>query len=166
MPDIYSTEWYDAVRAAINAGVTRLRTIPEGRFVVAVEIAADGRSPYVDGEGERRFLMEIEDGSCLWYRELDPGEDEKAHVAGRVDYRFRGPATVFDEIAAGLADPIDAALRGAITVRGDMRLLLRHAEHVKSLLEAYTNAVSTTWPLGRPPYEAATSGSEGAVARA
>jgi putative sterol carrier protein len=165
MPDIYTTEWYDAVRSAINVGVSQLRSLPEGRFVVAVEIVADGRSPYV-GEGARRFLMEIADGSCLWYRELQPGESEKAHVEGRIDYRFLGPATVFDEIAAGLVDPVDAALRGAITVRGDMRLLLRHAEHVKSLLEAYTNAVSTTWPLGRPPYAAVTSGSEGAVARA
>ncbi len=155
MPDIYTSEWYDAVRDAINAGVGQLRSVPEGRFVVAVEVVGDGVSPYVDAATERRFLMEIDEGSCLWYRELAPDEDERAHLDGRVDYRFRGPATVFDEIAAGLLDPVDVALRGAIAVKGDMRLLLRNAEHVASLLEAYTNAVSTTWPLGQPPYAGA-----------
>ena len=150
MPDAYTEAWYEAVRQAINDGASRLRSLPAGRFVVAVAIAADGRSPYVDGDG-RRFLMEIDDGLCLWYRELGPDDDEKA-LAGRVDYRFRGPATVFDEIAAGQLDPVDAALRGTIAVRGDMRLLLRQAEQVKSLLDAYARSVATTWPLGRPPY--------------
>ncbi len=154
MPDIYTTEWYESVRDAINAGVGQLRSVPEGRFVVAVEVVGDGVSPYVGAGAERRFLMEIDEGTCLWYRELAEGDDERAHLDARIDYRFRGPATVFDEIAAGLVDPVDVALRGAVTVKGDMRLLLRNAEHVASLLEAYTNAVSTSWPLGQPPYGA------------
>ncbi len=150
MPDVYTQEWYEAVRGAMNDAAGTLRSVPEGRFAVAVEIEGDGVSPYVGDEG-RRFLLEIEDGVCLWYRELAPGDGEHAQ-AGRIDYRFRGPATVFDELAAGLLDPIDAALRGTIAVRGDMRLLLRQAEHVKALLQAYTSGVDTTWPLGGPPY--------------
>lgn len=150
MPDVYTEPWYEAVRQAINDGASCLRSLPPGRFVVAVSIDPDGGSPYV-GDGGRRFLMEIDEGLCCWYRELGPDDDEKA-VAGRVDYRFRGPATVFDEIAAGQVDPIDAALRGTIAVRGDMRRLLREAEHVKVLLDAYARSVDTTWPLGRPPY--------------
>jgi putative sterol carrier protein len=164
MPDIYTTEWYDSVRDAINAGVSRLRSVPEGRFVVAVEVVGDGISPYVATDATRRFLMEIDDGTCLWYRELAAHDDERAHHEGRIDYRFRGPATVFDEIAAGLLDPVDVALRGAVTVKGDMRLLLRNAEHVASLLAAYTTAVSTTWPLGRPPYASDATGDASAIA--
>ena len=34
----------------------------------------------------------------------------------------------------------------------DMRFLMRQAEHVQVLLEAYTSGVSTEWPQGRPPY--------------
>ncbi|MDA8185425.1 MAG: SCP2 sterol-binding domain-containing protein [Actinomycetota bacterium] len=158
MPDVYTDEWYDAVRDAMNASAAKLADLPEGAFVVAIEIFADGCSPYVEEGRERRFLARIEGGRCAWYRELDSAEDERAEAGGRVDYRFRGPASSFDELAAGLADPIDAALRGTIKVRGDIRFLLRHADHVKALLDAYTSSVATTWPEGRPPYGGAREG--------
>jgi putative sterol carrier protein len=170
MPDVYSAEWYEAVREAINERARTLRRVPEGRFLVAVEIEGDGASPYVPRGGVRRFVLEIVEGTCTWYRELAVGEDERALAGRRVDYRFRGPASVFDAIAAGELDPIDAALRGTIAVRGDLRLLLREAEQVQALLEAYTTGVETTWPRGRPPYgggeEARAAGAEGSAAGA
>jgi putative sterol carrier protein len=83
----------------------------------------------------------------MWYREVAP-EDDSAYL----EYRFRGPAAAFDEIAAGLTDPIEAALTGTVRMRGDMRFLMRHAELVKALLEAYAADVTTTWPKGQPPY--------------
>lgn len=152
MPDVYSPEWYEAVREAINERARTARRVPEGRFLVAVEIEGDGASPYVPAGGSRRFVLEIVEGSCTWYRELAPDEEERVVAGRRVDYRFRGPASVFDGVAAGELDPIDAVLRGSIAVRGDLRLLLREAEQVQALLEAYTSGVDTTWPQGRPPY--------------
>jgi hypothetical protein len=147
MPAIYTTEWYDAVREAINARVAGAKGVPEGAWTCRVEITGDGASPYVQRDAERHFLVRIENGLCSWYREVDPGDE-----AVVLDYRFRGPATVFDAIAAGIDDPVDAALRGAVKVRGDMRFLMRQAELVKTLLDAYATAVDTTWPQGRPPY--------------
>lgn len=152
MPDIYTSDWYDAVRDAMNASAEGLRNLPNGAFVIAIEIAGDGMSPYVEEGAGRRFVARIEEGRCVWYSEVANTEEERARAGGGVAYRFRGTATSFDELAAGMLDPIDAALRGTIKVRGDMRLLLRHAEHVKALLGAYTNAVATTWPKGCPPY--------------
>lgn len=149
MPDIYTPAWYDAVVDAINGRVGELSDVPTGAWTCRIEIAGDGRSPYVSDPGQRHFLVRIQDGQCAWYREVDP-EDE----ATALDYRFQGPATVFDEIAAGALDPIDAALRGTVKVRGDMRFLLRQAELVKTLLQAYAAGVETAWPLGEPPYEA------------
>lgn len=149
MPDIYTTGWYEAVKTAINAAVDDLRDVPEGAWTICVEIVGDGASPYVDVDGMRRFLIRIEAGICKWYRELDADPDEK------LDYRFTGVANVFDEIAAGVLDPLDAVLHGLIRVRGDMRFLLRQAELVNVLLGAYTSGVDTTWPGGRPPYRAA-----------
>lgn len=146
MPDIYTTDWYEAVKSAINEAVVDLRDAPEGAWTICVEILGDGASPYVPAEGIRRFLIRIEAGRCLWYRELDGDPEEE------LDYRFTGQATVFDEIAAALTDPLDAVLHGAIKVRGDMRFLLRQAELVNVLLGAYTSAVETTWPAARPPY--------------
>ncbi|MBI2168420.1 MAG: SCP2 sterol-binding domain-containing protein [Actinobacteria bacterium] len=148
MPAIYTPEWYESVKEAINAKVATVKDVPEGAWTVAVEIAGDGVSPYVADGDERRFLIRIERGQCEWYREIDGEPDVE------LDYRFRGPATVFDEIAAGLADPIDAALHGTVRVRGDMRFLMRQAELVQVLLEAYTAGVETTWPEGQPPYSA------------
>ncbi len=147
MADIYSPAWYEEVRDAMNAHVATMKDLPAGVLHIKVEIYGDGVSPYIDEGSERHFLVRIEDGHCAWYREVD-GDDP----AVKLDYRFRGPALVFDEIAAGLQDPIDAALHGSVKVRGDMRFLMRQAEHVNVLLDAYANGVHTTWPRGRPPY--------------
>lgn len=105
------------------------------RFAVCL----GGRNPAVSHPHRGRH--------CLWYRELDGDPEEK------LDYRFTGPSTVFDEVAASLLDPLDAVLHGSIKVRGDMRFLLRQAELVNVLLGAYTSGVATTWPSGRPPYQ-------------
>jgi hypothetical protein len=147
MADIYTAQWYDEVRDAINGRVASMRNLPSGAWTVKIEIHGDGVSPYVPAGEERHFLVRIDDGHCSWYREVD-GDDPSVALS----YRFRGPAAAFDEIAAGLLDPIDAALRGVVKVRGDMRFLMRQAEHVTVLLEAYARDVRTTWPLGEPPY--------------
>ena len=120
-----------------------------GVLHLKVEIFGDGISPYIDEGSERHFLVRIDNGHCAWYREV-AGDDPSV----KLDYRFRGPATVFDEIAAGMQDPIDAALHGTVKVRGDMRFLMRQAEHVSVLLDAYAHGVHTTWPRGHPPYAA------------
>ena len=147
MADIYTPAWYEEVRHAMNARVATMKDLPKGVLQIKVEIFGDGVSPYVAPGAERHFLVRIEDGRCAWYREVE-GDDP----AIRLDYRFRGAATPFDEIAAGLEDPITAALHGTIKVRGDMRFLMRQADQVKVLLEAYASGVQTSWPLGRPPY--------------
>ncbi len=152
MPDIYTNEWYDAVREAMNASAATLNGVPTGSFVVAVEIVGDGLSPYVEQGSTRHFLVKIDAGRCEWYREIASSEDERRAAGRGVDYRFTGSATAFDEIACGVLDPIDAALRGTVRVRGDMRFLMRHAEHVNALLGAYSREVDTTWPSGMPPY--------------
>jgi hypothetical protein len=156
MADIYTQEWYEAVVTSINEKVGLLpeKDVPDGTWHAVIEIAADGASPYVADDAIRRFLVRIDDGRCSAYEEIDvPDPDGVA-----LDYRFTGPATVFDSIAAHLVDPIDAALDGTVRVRGDMRFLMRQADLVKTLLEAYTTSVETTWPKGRPPY----GGSDGA----
>lgn len=152
MADIYTSSWYDAVRDTINAKVADLSGAPDGGFTVAVDIQGDGTSPYFPAAGARHFVIRIEDGHCEWYREVDSTEAGTHDHEEELDYRFIGPGTVFDEIAAGLRDPIDAALGGQVRVRGDMRFLMRQAEHVQVLLDAYTSDVETEWPQGRPPY--------------
>jgi hypothetical protein len=145
MADVYTEAWFGAVRGAINVKVASLRDVPTDSILIAIDIVGDGVSPYVERDTERHFLVQIDDGQCSWYREGVPDESQE------LNFRFLGPATAFDEIAAGLLDPIDAALKGTIRVRGDMRFLMRQADHVKVLLDAY-RAIETTWPMGGPPY--------------
>jgi len=148
MADVYTPEWYEAVKTAINTAVAKISDAPKDSFTIQAEIVGDGNSPYV-GEGSTlRFLIHLEAGQCVWYREIS--EDDPSV---KLDYRFTGPATVFDSIAAALTDPIDAALSGTIKARGDMRFLMRQAAMVQVLLEAYSKGVDTTWPKGRPPYD-------------
>lgn len=150
MPDVYTTPWYEAVKEAINAAVVKLKDVPSDSFTIQVEIVGDGKSPYVADGNVLKFLIRLEAGQCAWYREI---EDDDPSV--KLDYRFTGPALTFDGIAAAQIDPIDCALSGSIKVRGDMRFLMRHAEMVQVLLEAYSNGVDTTWPSGQPPYNGA-----------
>lgn len=150
MPDVYTTPWYESVKEAINTAVAKIPNAPTDSFTIQVEIAGDGKSPYVADGSTLKFLIRLEQGQCAWYREID---DDDPSV--KLDYRFTGPASVFDEIAAATSDPIDAALSGSIKVRGDMRFLMRQAEMVQVLLEAYSNGVDTTWPSGMPPYNGA-----------
>lgn len=147
MPDVYTTQWYEAVKDAINEAVAKIPNAPNDSFTIQAEVVGDGQSPYVADGSTLRFLVRLEEGRCAWYREID--EDDPSV---KLDYRFTGPATVFDEIAASNFDPIDAALSGSIKVRGDMRFLMRQAEMVQALLEAYAQGVDTSWPKGRPPY--------------
>lgn len=153
MADIYTPGWYDAVRATINAKVADLAERPEGGFTVAVDIQGDGTSPYFPADGARHFLIRIDDGHCEWYREMESTDAGTFDHDEDLDYRFIGPASVFDNIAAGICDPIDVALGGQVKVRGDMRFLMRQADIVQVLLEAYTSGVETDWPSGRPPYD-------------
>lgn len=158
MADIYTSPWFDEVREAINRKVAEMTTLPKGSWHVAVDIVGDGLSPYVAEGVTRHFIIRIENGHCAWYREIQ----EQDHHDLELDFRFVGPATAFDEVASGLLDPIDAALQGRVRVRGDMRFLMRQAEHVKVLLEAYAHGVDTTWPLGTPPYPADSAAAEDA----
>jgi putative sterol carrier protein len=150
MPDVYTDTWYGAVVEAINRRVATIHNAPPETLHVAVDIEGDGLSPYVSEGGARHFLIRISGGQCEWYREVQ--ESAQSTPDCRLDYRFVGPAATFDAIIASLIDPIDAALSGAVRVRGDMRFLMRQAELVQVLLEAYTHDVDTTWPKGAPPY--------------
>lgn len=155
MSAIYTEAWYESVKDAINDQVGKLpaKVVPDGLWHAVVEIVGDGASPYVGANETRRFLVRIEAGRCAWYREIDTEHPEGVAL----DYRFTGPATAFDAIAAGLLDPIDAALDGTVRVRGDMRFLMRQADLVKMLLDAYVSNVDTDWPEGRPPYNGTTA---------
>ncbi len=150
MPDVYTDPWFDAVRNAINAKVATMPALPGGVLHIAVDIEGDGQSPYVGAGEARHFLIRLDDGHCAWYREVP--EAAASTPEARLDFRFVGPAATFDDVVAGLLDPIDAALKGAIRVKGDMRFLMRQAEHVQVLLDAYTHDVETSWPKGAPPY--------------
>ncbi len=148
MSVIYSEAWYDDLKQMINESPAFAKKAPTERLALTLEIIGDERSPYVPSEDESLYYRLVLDGGKVEeLRKLD-----ERHGSDGLDFRFTAPATVWEEIAAGQADPITAGLRGTIRVRGDMRFLMRNAEAVKALVDMYGDRVDTEWPKGKPPY--------------
>lgn len=147
MPAIYSQEWYEAMFRLANSRDDISEKVPQGEWRVAVEIHGDGKSPYVPEGTTKHFFIRFLDGKVVEYRESDERVSRKD-----LHYRFSGPASAFEGVAAGVLDPVEVGLNGTITVRGDMRFLLQHAEMVNVIFDVYTNSDVTEWPKGKPPY--------------
>jgi hypothetical protein len=147
MSVIYSDAWYDEMKELINGSAELRKLAPTERIVLCLEVEGDGASPYVPADETFYFLLELEGGQVVVFRPL------VERFSGRgLDFRFTAPASVWESIAAGEADPITAGLRGAIKVRGDMRFLMENADAVKLLIDLYGCQVDTEWPHGKPPY--------------
>jgi hypothetical protein len=148
MPNIYADEWYEAMFKLANSRDDLAKTVPQGEFCIAIEVEGDGMSPYVpEGETQHYFIRFV-DGKCIEYKVCE----EKIPGKG-LSYRVIGPAHIFEGIAAETMDLIEAGLGGALTVRGDMRLLMQNAEIANVIFEVYTSSGLTEWPKGKPPYK-------------
>ncbi len=147
MAEIYSTEWYEKLKELVNSREDISARAPQGQWRVCLEIMGDSTSPYVFDGRAKYFFVLFDRGKCQKYEELPKTMDGKG-----LDFRFTGPATVFEEIAAGQRDFIEAGLRGAIKIRGDMRIFMQNAKLVKIMADLYSQQVDTEWPRGKPPY--------------
>jgi putative sterol carrier protein len=145
MPDIYTPQWYEALRDLLNRNPDVERNAPRGRYRVLATIAGDSRSAYLELGDVRHFEVVFADGKCLEYRQI-----ETPPARRELDFIFELPATVFEGVAAGLIDLVDAGLKGKIKITGDMRILIRHAELVNALYDVYAREVETLWPRGKP----------------
>lgn len=145
MPAIYTAQWYEALRNLINANKDVEKNAPRGRYNVLAEIRGDGRSLYLSGGDDRFFEILFEEGKCRDYKQLAAQPPRRGF-----NFIFELPASVFEGIAAGHIDLIDAGLKGMIKVTGDMRVLIKHAELVNALYRIYAQEVETLWPKGKP----------------
>lgn len=147
MPVIYSEEWYAALALMINGSRAFAAKAPTGRMVMAIEVVGDDLSPYVSNGDALYYRLSLEEGEVVELVPLSerPGSDG-------LQFRFTAPAETWEQIAAGLLDPITAGLRGQIRIRGDMRFLMQNADAVKVLVDLYATGGDTEWPRGKPPY--------------
>lgn len=150
MPDIYTAQWYESLKEILNRSEEVTKSAPRGTWHVLAEIRGDGASPYFAKDEVKRFGIILNDGKCDKYEEL-------AEAPPRKDFQFilDIPATLFEEIVASEADPVQAGLKGAIKITGDMRVLIQNAELVNILATIYQRDVDTDWPKGKPPYSGA-----------
>lgn len=147
MPAIYTTDWYEELKELLNRNPEVERNAPPGAYRVLAEINGDATSPYLTEGQHRSFVVQLVDGKCADYQEASEPPPRK-----EFDFIFDVPATVFEGVAAGLVDPVDAGLKGTIKITGDMRILIKHADLVNVLYDVYSREVDTHWPLGKPPY--------------
>jgi putative sterol carrier protein len=70
--------------------------------------------------------VEIADGKRTesWLVAVDKGKVEVSRGKGKADAVLRGDRTLFDGMAAGEVNAFAAALRGAVAIEGDPRLLV------------------------------------------
>jgi putative sterol carrier protein len=147
MPDIYTKDWYDEIRDLLNRNPEVEKNAPRGQYKMLAELRGDGESPYVAAGKELRFGVLFDDGKCTEYYEVN-----EPPARNDFDFIFEFPADIFEGVAAGTVDPIDAGLKGTIKITGDMRVLIQHAELVNILHAVYAREVETSWPKGQPPY--------------
>ena len=145
MPAIYTTEWYEALKKLLNENPDVDKNSPRGTFHVLAKIVGDARSAYLATGELRNFVVLFADGKCLEYRQTDTPPPRKDF-----EFIFEFPASIFEEVAAGQIDLIDAGLKGKIKITGDMRILIRHAELVNVIYGVYAREIETTWPKGKP----------------
>ncbi|MEW6440798.1 MAG: hypothetical protein AB1640_07645 [bacterium] len=147
MPAIYSRAWYEAMFHLANSRDDISRKVPQGEWKIAVEVVGDGKSPYVPAGTTKYFFIRFLDGRVVEYTEAPDRINGKG-----LHYRITGLASIFDGVAAGTLDPVEIGLNGSMTIRGDMRLLMQHADMVNVIFDVYTKSDVTEWPLGKPPY--------------
>jgi hypothetical protein len=145
MPEIYTAQWYEALKDLLNRNAEVERNSPRGRYHVLATINGDPRSLYLKPGDVRHFDVTFADGKCLEYRQVETPPPRR-----ELDFIFELPAGVFEGVAAGLIDLVDAGLKGLIKVTGDMRILIRHAELVNAVYDVYAREVETLWPRGKP----------------
>ena len=147
MADIYTTAWYESLKDVLNSTDEVAKSAPRGIWHVLAEIHGDEVSPYLAAGEIRRFSIVLNDGKCDSYEELTEAPPRK-------DFEFilELPATLFERVVANLNDPVEAGLKGAIKITGDMRVLIQNAELVNVVSDIYQREIETDWPNGRPPY--------------
>jgi putative sterol carrier protein len=145
MPAIYTTEWYESLKRLLNENPQVAKNAPTGTFRVLAKIFGDEHSHYLPSGDVRNFVVLFADGKCLEYQQVETPPPRKDF-----EFIFELPASVFEKVAAGQIDLIDAGLKGRIKITGDMRILIRHAEWVNVLSNLYAREVETVWPKGKP----------------
>ena len=147
MPAIYTKDWYEELKDLLNRNEEVEKNAPRGKYKALAELRGDAASPYLPDGEKLFFIVHLDDGKCTDYFEVAEPPPRK-----EFDFIFEVAATVFEGVAAGLVDPVEAGLKGTIKITGDMRILIKHAELVNVVNEIYAKEVETTWPKGKPPY--------------
>ncbi len=147
MPAIYTKDWYDELKNLLNHNEEVEKNAPRGKLTALAELRGDAMSPYLPDGQKLFFVVHLDDGKCTDYYEVTEPPPRK-----ECDFIFVVPATVFEGVAAGEVDPVEAGLKGTIKITGDMRILIKHAELVNVIYDVYSKEVETTWPKGKPPY--------------
>ena len=71
MPEIYTTQWYDALKRLLNENPAVDKNAPRGTFHVLGKIVGDAASLYMPVGKVSNFVVVFADGKCLEYRQVE-----------------------------------------------------------------------------------------------
>jgi putative sterol carrier protein len=90
------------------------------------ELAERGHEPLLENT-KGKLRVELADGKRIdrWFLEVDNGDVAVSRKNAKADCTVRAKKELFDGIAGGEVNAAAAVLRGALTVDGDVELLVR-----------------------------------------
>ncbi|MEP6690791.1 MAG: SCP2 sterol-binding domain-containing protein [Gemmatimonadaceae bacterium] len=131
----FTTEWADALRAAINDDAAYRTSSAGWTWPVALVLDAE---PSVGYGCEIAVQLWLERGTCTAARILEPSSCD-APIALRASY------ATWKRVVRGDLDPVMAVMTGKVKLTGPVTLLLNQAGSARALVDC-VRAVPTQFP--------------------
>lgn len=138
-PELFSAEWADAWRDALNTSAAYRAAAAEWRDTLALVLLADARFGIHEDRG---VFLELYEGECRTARTVNGTDRQEAA------YVIEAIPAVWQEVLRGTLAPLTAIALGRLRLaRGNVAQLMPFVAAARELV-ATAAALETTYPAG------------------